>query len=287
MALVFGLALVMVLVFGGYILSGGSMGVILHALPYEGMIVAGAAIGALVIGNSMGTLVKIGRGVGMVLWGPRWKASDYTDLLQLMYDLCQLRRSDFMKLEEHIENPDSSSLIAQYPRLRDSQPVMDMIRDSFRLISMQFDDPMETEIVLDRRLAKRKKESMSAVKALDTMADALPAIGIIAAVLGVIKTMAVVDQSPKVLGEMIAGALTGTFLGVFLAYCLVAPIANRLRQIEEQDAQLFVVIRDVIVAMVANHPPNVAVEIGRNSIPSSMQPDFEAVEDIARQPVAA
>lgn len=279
---ILGLLMVLVLVFGGYVLSGGNFDIILKALPYEGMIVGGAAIGAFVIGNSVATLRKTLGGIARVLAGPRWDEGDYADLLKLLYEFCRLRRTNYLLVENHIENPDESDILASYPRLRDDPDAMALIRDSFRLVSMQFENPAETQVVLDRRLAKRKKEALAPVKALDVMADALPAIGIVAAVLGVIKTMAVVDQSPQVLGEMIAGALVGTFLGVFLSYCVVSPVAGRLRQIEEQDAQLYQVIRDILVAMVSGHPPNICVEIGRNGIPSALQPEFEEVEAITR-----
>ena len=140
------------------------------------------------------------------------------------------------------------------------------------MLAMQFDDRYQTEDVINRKIKKHHHEALAPAHAIQTMADALPAIGIIAAVLGVIKTMCAIDQPPEVLGGMIGGALVGTFLGVFLAYCFVQPISGRLRQIEDEDAAFYPVIRDIFVAMVADHPPNICIEIGRGNIPTRCSP---------------
>jgi chemotaxis protein MotA len=287
MMLILGLGMVFGLVFGGFMLSGGKMDIVLYALPFEGMMIGGGAIGAFIIANSMSVVKDSAHGVVKVMKGPKWKQQDYSDLLKLLFELARLYKTKgVIALDEHVERPAESEIFKRYPKVLADHFAIDLITDSFRMLAMQFDDQFQTEEVLNRKLKKHHHESLAAAKAIQTMADGLPAIGIVAAVLGVIKTMSSVDEPPEVLGKMIGGALVGTFLGVFLAYCMVAPISGRLRQIEEEDAAFYAIIRDVFVAMVADHPPNICIEIGRGNIPSHMQPDFYEVE-ASQQDLAA
>lgn len=278
MTLLLGIALVFGLIFGGFMLSGGKMDIVMHALPFEGMMIAGGALGAFVIANSFPILKDSVKGVFTVVKGNKWKANDYKDLLNLMYELTRLYKAKgVLALDEHIETPQQSEIFTRYPRILKDHFATELITDSFRMLSMSFDDAMQTEDVINRKLKKHHHESLSSAHAIQVMADGLPAIGIVAAVLGVIKTMSSIDEPPEVLGSMIGGALVGTFLGVFLAYCLVAPISGRLKQIEE-DGAFYQIIRDIFVAMVADHPPNICVEIGRGNIPGPKKPDFYQVE---------
>lgn len=284
MTLFLGLAMVFGLVFGGFILSGGKMDIVLHALPFEGMMIGGAALGAMVIQNSIAVIKKAGGGVVKVIKGPKWKGQDYNDLLALMYELTRVYKSKgILALDDHIENPDSSEIFGRYPKIAKDHFSLDLIRDSFRMLSLQYDDKYGTEDIINRKIKKHHHEALEAAHAIQAMADGLPAIGIVAAVLGVIKTMSSIDQPPEVLGAMIGGALVGTFLGVFLAYCIVQPISGRLTQIEDEDGAFYHVIRDIFVAMVDGNPPNICVEIGRGNIPTRMQPDFYEVEAAQRE----
>jgi chemotaxis protein MotA len=286
--LLLGLLMVTGLVFGGFILSGGNLDIILHALPFEGMMIGGGSVGAFVIANSMTVIKDSAKGVVKVIKGPRWKRQDYNDLLRLMFELTRLFKTKGMiELDPHIEDPKNSDIFKRYPKILADHFAIDLITDSFRMLSMQFDDKFQTEELLNRKLKKHHHEALAAPKAIQTMADGLPAIGIVAAVLGVIKTMSSVDEPPEVLGKMIGGALVGTFLGVYLAYCVVAPVSGRLKQIEDEDAAFYAIIRDVIVGMVAEHPPNICVEIGRGNIPTHIQPDFYEVEASQKEAAAA
>jgi chemotaxis protein MotA len=272
------------LVFGGFMLSGGNMDIVLHALPYEGMMIGGASLGAFVIANSFSVVKSSLVGVMRVIKGPRWKAADYNDLLALMFELARLYKTKgIVAMDEHIENPEASPIFQRYPKLMKDHFLTDLIADSFRMMSMQFDDRFQMEDVLNRKIKKHHHESLVSASAIQSMADGLPAIGIVAAVLGVIKTMSSIDKPPEILGAMIGGALVGTFLGVFLAYCMVQPIAGRLEQIEEEDGAIYTVIRDVIVAIVAGHPPGICIELGRGNIPTTKQPNFSAVEASQRE----
>ncbi|WP_375176182.1 flagellar motor stator protein MotA [Pseudooceanicola sp.] len=288
MTLFLGLAMVFGLVFGGFMLSGGKMDIVLHALPYEGMMIGGAAIGALIISNSISVIKKAAGGVGKVIKGPKWKGQDYSDLLSLMYELTRIYKAKgILALDDHIENPDNSEIFNRYPKIKKDHFAIDLIRDSFRMLSLQYDDKYGTEDIINRKIKKHHHEALEPAHAIQSMADGLPAIGIVAAVLGVIKTMSSIDQPPEVLGKMIGGALVGTFLGVFLAYCIVQPISGRLTQIEDEDGAFYHVIRDIFVAMVDGNPPNICVEIGRGNIPTRMQPDFYEVEAAQRELPAA
>lgn len=278
-----GTILVLGLVFGGYMLSGGKMDILLHALPYEGMMVGGAALGAFIISNSVAMMLDTCRGLLRALKGPRFVKSDYADAMQLLYELTRLYRNrGILALEPHIENPQSSDIFSKYPKIAAFKPARDMVVDSFRMVSMQFDDAYQMEDFLNRRIEVYEAEVAGPANAMLAGSDGLPAIGIVAAVLGVIKTMASVDEPPEILGKMIAGALVGTFLGVFLAYCVVQPIAARLNQIEEHDSNLMKLIRDVICATVKGNPPNIAVELGRGNLPPHLQPAFDEIEQAQR-----
>ena len=284
MTLLLGLVMVFGLVFGGFMLSGGNMDIVLHALPYEGMMIGGASLGAFVIANSFSVVKSSLGGVVRVIKGPRWKAADYNDLLALMFELARLYKTKgIVAMDEHIENPEASPIFQRYPKLMKDHFVTDLIADSFRMMSMQFDDRFQMEDVMNRKIKKHHHESLVSASAIQSMADGLPAIGIVAAVLGVIKTMSSIDKPPEILGAMIGGAVVGTFLGVFLAYCMVQPIAGRLEQIEEEDSAMYTVIRDVIVAIVAGHPPSICIELGRGNIPTTKQPNFSAVEASQRE----
>ncbi|SDG94087.1 flagellar motor stator protein MotA [Sulfitobacter delicatus] len=284
MTLLLGLVMVFGLVFGGFMLSGGNMDIVLHALPYEGMMIGGASLGAFVIANSFTVVKSSLGGVMRVIKGPRWKAADYNDMLDLMFELARLYKTKgIVAMDEHIENPESSAIFQRYPKLMKDHFITDLISDSFRMMSMQFDDRFQMEDVINRKIKKHHHESLVSASAIQSMADGLPAIGIVAAVLGVIKTMSSIDKPPEILGAMIGGALVGTFLGVFLAYCMVQPIAGRLEQIEEEDGAIYTVIRDVIVAIVAGHPPSICIELGRGNIPTTKQPNFSSVEASQRE----
>ena len=283
MVVIGGLVAVVVLVFGGYMWAGGSLSVILHAMPYEGMMIGGGAIGSFVVANSLPVIRKTGAGLVRAIRGARWSRQDHGDMLRLLVELGKLQRESAVKLEPHIETPSQSDIFGRYPRLRDDADALAMIRDGFRLVSMEYDDPSKIDTVLSKRIEKVRADRLSPVVALETMADALPAIGIVAAVLGVINSLGAVDESPAVLGKKIGGALVGTFMGVFLAYCFVSPLATRLRTTEEQDIQLLHVVREFFVAMTDGVAPNVCAEIARTAIPRSIEPDFDEVEQLTRE----
>ena len=282
-----GMVVVVVMVFGGYLAAGGKMGIIIKSLPFELTMIGGAAIGAFIIGNSVGGIKHTLKDLGKVFKGPRWKPDDYRDLLCLLYQLLRLGRQNAVALEEHIETPGESSIFADYPRILKDAEAIAMICDTLRAMSMNYDDPHQVEEVLAARMEENLSHSLHPAHTMQTMADGLPALGIVAAVLGVIKTMGSIDQPPEVLGKLIGGALVGTFLGVFLAYGFVGPFATRLKAVAEEDAAFYALIQQVLVANLHNHATNICIEVGRQNTPTHMRPTFSALEDALRSSKAA
>ncbi|AWB50105.1 flagellar motor stator protein MotA [Gemmobacter aquarius] len=279
---IIGIVVIMVMVFGGYVAAGGKMAIILHALPFEMVMIGGAAVGAFIISNDPATVKHTMKDIPRVFKGTKWKTGDYRDLLCLLFELIRLARTNPVGLEEHIEAPQSSAIFGRYPRVLADHDATDLICDTFRAASMNYDDPHQVEEVLDKRTESATHHAMHSSHALQNMADALPALGIVAAVLGVIKTMGSIDQPPEILGKMIGGALVGTFLGVFIAYGLVGPFAARLKSVVEEDAQFYRLIREVLVANLHSHPANICIEVGRQNTPHSARPSFAELEQALR-----
>ncbi len=274
-----GIAIVFVMVFGGYLAAGGKMGIIMKSLPYEFTMIGGAAVGAFVIGNDMSAIKHTLKDVGKVFKGPKWKPEDYRDLLCLLFELIRLARQNPVGLEEHIEAPEDSAIFQKYPKLLADGEAVGLICDTLRSASMNYDDPHQVEEVLEKRMEANHHHAMHSSHALQTVADGLPALGIVAAVLGVIKTMGSIDQPPEILGKLIGGALVGTFLGVFLAYGLVGPFAAKVKTVTEDDSHFYQLIREVLVANLHNHATNICIEVGRQNTPSHIRPSFSDVED--------
>jgi chemotaxis protein MotA len=274
-----GIVLIFVMVFGGYMAAGGKLGIILKSLPFEMMMIGGAATGAFVISNETSTIKATLKDIGRVFKGPKWKPQDYRDLLCLLFELVRLARQNPVGLEEHIESPDTSSIFGRYPKIMKDHEAVELICDTMRSASMNYDDPHQVEEVLDKRMEANMHHAMHSAHAMAGIADGLPALGIVAAVLGVIKTMGAIDQPPEVLGKMIGGALVGTFLGVFLAYGFVGPFAAKLKTIVEEDAHFYQLIREVLVANLHEHATAICIEVGRQNTPHHVRPSYGELEE--------
>ena len=286
---IIGIILLFSMVFGSYILAGGKMGVIMHSLPYELMAILGAGVAAFLIGNSVGTIKATLAGFGKVFVGNKWKRKDYIDLLSLLFQLTKTMKSKgVIALESHIEKPAESTIFQKYPKIMKDHFATDFICDTLRMMTMNLEDPHQIEDAMEKQLEKHHHEGLAGAHALQTMADGLPALGIVAAVLGVIKTMGSITEPPEILGGMIGGALVGTFLGVFLAYGLVGPMAARLKEIVDSDGAFYKIIQSVLVAHLHGNAAQISVEIGRGDIPSGAQPSFtEMEESLANAPMEA
>jgi chemotaxis protein MotA len=275
-----GIVVLFACVFGGFLISGGSLGPVMEALPHEMLTIGGAAVAAFLIGGSMYSMKKVLGSLSKVISGPKWKPSDYRDLLTLLFLLTKTMKSKgLIALEAHIEKPEESSIFKRFPKISHDHFAAAFICDTLRMMTMSLEDPHQVESAMEKQLEKHHHEALEGPTALQTMADGLPALGIVAAVLGVIKTMGAISEPPEVLGKMIGSALVGTFLGVFLAYGIVGPMATRLKFIAEEEALFYHVIRDVLVAHLHGNAAQVSVEIGRGSVPSEAQPSFQEMEE--------
>ena len=277
---IIGIVLLFGLVFGSFLMSGGKMDVILHAAPHELMAILGAGIAAFLMANSIGVIKSSLGGLGKCFAGPKWKKQDYKDLLSLLFQLTKTMKSKgVIALESHIEKPGESTIFQKYPKIMKDHFAIDFICDTLRMMTMNLEDPHQIEDAMEKQLEKHHHEALAAPSALQNLADALPALGIVAAVLGVIKTMGSITEPPEVLGGMIGGALVGTFMGVFLAYGLVGPIAARLKAIVEEEGAYYKIIQSVLVAHLHGNAAQISVEIGRGDIPSQAQPSFAEMEE--------
>ncbi|MEM9169158.1 MAG: flagellar motor stator protein MotA [Pseudomonadota bacterium] len=283
MGAMIGIVITLVMVFGGYTIAGGKMGIIFKSLPYEMMMIGGAAVGAFFVGNDFGVIKHTGGDVVKVFTGPRWKKSDYKNLLCLMFELIRIAKESPVEIEQHIEQPDESAIFAKFPKIAKDKPAVELICETIRSMIMNFDNVHQVEELLEKQLESLHHDSMHGAHALQKMADSLPALGIVAAVLGVIKTMASIDKPPEVLGQMIGGALVGTFLGVFLAYSLVGPFADKVAAVNEEDHSFYNIIREALVASLNKHTPQICVEVARRSAPRKVRPSFTDLEDALRE----
>ena len=277
---IIGIALLFVCVFGVYIFHGGRIDIVIAAAPFELATIFGAGIAALLIGNSSEVIKGVASGMGRIFAGPKWKAADYQDLLSLLFLLTKtMKAKGVIALESHIENPHESKLFGRFPKIVKDHFAVDFICDTLRMMTMNLEDPHQVEDAMEKQLEKHHHEALGPAHALQTMADGLPALGIVAAVLGVIKTMGSITEPPAVLGAMIGSALVGTFLGVFLAYGLVGPFATRLNAIVEEESAFYRIIQSVLVAHLHGNAAQISVEIGRGSVPSLTQPSFSELEE--------
>lgn len=276
---IIGIVIIFVMVFGGYMAAGGKLGIILKSLPFEMIMIGGAAVGAFVISNDGSSIKHTLKDIGKVFKGPKWKHEDYKDLLCLLFELVRIAKANPVALEEHIEAPENSAIFEKYAKISADKEAVSLICDTLRNATMNYDDPHQVEEVLDKRMEANEHHAMHSTHALQSVADGLPALGIVAAVLGVIKTMGSIDQPPEILGKMIGGALVGTFLGVFLAYGLVGPFAAKLKTVLEEDNHFYRLIREVLVANLHNHAPNICIEVGRQNTPGHCRPGFSEVEE--------
>ncbi|WP_445194005.1 flagellar motor stator protein MotA [Sphingomonas sp. Tas61C01] len=279
-----GLLIILLCVFGSFMWSGGKMDIVLHALPHEMLAIAGAAIGAFVVSNSMATIKLAGKGLLRSFKGGRWTDADYRDLLTLLYSLLStFKKKGAIGIEPHLDVPKESPIFSRYPRLLADHHLVDFICDYLRMMTMNFEDPHQIAEAMENDIDKHHHEELAPQHALQQMADGLPAIGIVAAVLGVIKTMGSIDQPTEVLGAMIGGALMGTFLGVLLAYCLVGPLAAKLLETIDADGKAFAVVKAAIVAHAQGIPTQVAIEIARRAAPSAKSPTFQQLETVIEE----
>lgn len=275
MPIVAGFVIIFACVFGGFVLAGGKMAIVLEALPHELLTIGGAALGALIVGNQTAILKQCGKGVLHTFKGPRIQRAEYIQLLCLMFELLSIfRKGGATVLEPHLDGPKESNVFTKYPVILADHHLVEFICDYLRLMTLNFEDPNQLTEAMENDISRIHEEELAPHYSLQTMADALPAIGIVAAVLGVIKTMGSIDQPVEILGAMIGGALVGTFLGVLLSYCVVGPLSQKLKQVIELESMTFSIVKTAIVAYANKLAPPVAIEIARRMVPGVYAPTF-------------
>lgn len=277
-----GFVVLLVMVFGGFALTGGSLTPVLAAMPHEMMIIGGAAAGALLIGNSLPDLKAVGAGIVRIFRGPKYARPDFLAAIYLTVKLMRLLKTEgAAALEAHVEEPAASALFREHPRLLADAFFVALVTDTLRLVVVSSGslNVHAVEDVANNAIKTHHHEALKPVETLQGLSDALPALGIVAAVLGVVKTMGSIDQPPAVLGAMIGAALVGTFLGVLLAYGMVGPLATRLKRIVELDGEIYETAKAVIIASLHNNPQPLVIEAARTSITHGNQPSFADVFD--------
>ncbi len=279
MNVIVGFVLVMVGILGGYMGLGGKLAVLNQ--PFELLIIGGAALGAFVASNTKTIMVGSGKSLKRMLAGPRHKQDGYVELLSLLYQMFKLARiKGNLAIEKHIENPEESAIFTMFPKVMGDSHAMQFLCDYLRLLTMGSDKPHELESLMDQDMETHHDEENAVVIALRAVADSLPAIGIIAAVLGVIKTMASITEPPEVLGYLIGAALVGTFLGILLSYGFVGPMAAMLSNVIDSDAKYYQCMKAGLLAHVSGQPPMIAVEYARKTLPTDVRPNFDELETV-------
>ncbi len=279
---IIGLVLLHVCVFGVFVIHGGDMSPILAAAPFEIATILGAGIAAMLIGNDLDTIKGVAGGFGKIFGGSKWKKQDFLDVIFLVSKLLKILRVDGpVALEAHVESPESSAIFGEYPKIMKDHHVLHLITDTVRLmvISSGNLNAYAVEEVMDAAIKEHVNHAAHPAHALASLAGALPALGIVACVLGVVKTMGSIDQPPVILGGLIGSALVGTFLGVFMAYGIVEPMANRLTTVLKEEAQIYHVVKQMIVATLHGHPQPLVIEAARVAISAHNQPSFGEVFD--------
>ena len=274
----FGAIIVTVSVIGGFVAIGGHLFVLWQ--PFEFVIICGAALGAFIIANPKSVLFGMGKAFGQILRGPRHTKESYLELLSLLYAIFRLSKSKGMLvLEQHVENPEESELFSKFPQFFADKHALGFVCDYLRMMVMGSDNPYEMETLIDEEIEIHHTEHMSLSDAVRTVGDGLPALGIVAAVLGVIHTMGSITEPPEVLGKLIGGALVGTFLGVLLSYGFVSPMADALKAVYDSENKYYQCIKVGLLAHMQGYAPSVSIEFARKVLFSNVRPTFYEVEE--------
>jgi chemotaxis protein MotA len=267
-------------VLGGYMAMGGKLGVLNQ--PFEFVIIGGAAIGIFLIANPMYVVKDTGKSLAESFKNSVPTSEKYLQLLGLLYQLLrELKNKPRNEVETHIDNPDDSEIFQGYPLILQEPDLTGFICDYVRLIIVGNARPHEVEALMEEEIDTIKHDKMKAYHGLQAMADGLPALGIVAAVLGVVKAMGAIDQSPEILGGLIGAALVGTFVGIFLSYAVVGPIATSVKTVREKNIRLYFVAKQTLIAYMNGSLPQVALEFGRKTISHHYRPTLDDVENVS------
>lgn len=277
---IIGIVVVFGAVVAGYLMEHGKLMVLLQ--PAELVIIGGASVGTVLIANPLHIIKKIVDGIGCVFGSSKFSKQAYIDTLKMMYDLLNRARKDgLMALESDVEEPEKSAVFSKNPAFLKNHHVRDFVCDSLRM-AITGVDTFELDQMLDLDMEVHHHDSTQPTAALSTMADSLPGLGIVAAVLGVVITMGALGGPPEEIGHKVAAALVGTFLGVLLCYGLVGPVAANMAKAAEEEHAFLAVLRVLIVSFLKGSAPIMAVETARRAIPGHVRPSFQELEKACR-----
>jgi chemotaxis protein MotA len=283
MIVIVGYVVSMGCIFGVYILHGGNIGVILHALPFELITIFGGALGAFAVNNQPKVLKATIAMIPKALKSSQYTKERYLELMALLYDILQkARKEGLMAIEKDVENPHESPIFKKFPNVGSDHHVVEFMTDYLRMMVSGNLNAHEIESLMDSEIETHHQEAHGPVAAIARLAGALPAFGIVAAVLGVINTMGSVGQPPAILGGMIASALVGTFLGILLAYAVVEPLGGLLEQKAEDGSKELLCIKTTLLASMQGYNPATAIEFGRKVLFSTERPTFLELESHVR-----
>ncbi|KQQ81813.1 flagellar motor stator protein MotA [Aureimonas sp. Leaf324] len=277
MGIILGLIVTVGCVLGGYVASGGHLYVLWQ--PYELLIILGAALGTFLIANNMKVVKDTGKAIGEAFKNAVPKQRDYLDLLSLLHSLMrEMKSKSRSEFESHVDNPSESVIFSAFPSILKNKPMTDFICDYCRLIIVGNARPHEIEALMEEEIQTVARDQLKPKHAIQDIADGLPALGIVAAVLGIVHAMGALDQSPEVLGHLVGAALVGTFAGIFFSYGVFAPLATKVKGVREKKMRMYVIIKQTLIAYMNGALPQVALEYGRKAISAYDRPTIDQVE---------
>ncbi|WP_137132544.1 flagellar motor stator protein MotA [Rhizobium sp. FY34] len=283
MTIIIGFVITLGCVLGGYMAMGGHLDVLFQ--PFELVIIGGAGIGGFIMANPMKTVKDAGKALGEAFKYAVPKERNYLDVLGVLYSLMRdLRTKSRNEIEAHIDNPEESTIFQSAPTVLKNKELTSFICDYVRLIIIGNARSHEIEALMDEEIDTILHDKMKSYDAMVIMGDSFPAIGIVAAVLGVIKAMGKINESPEVLGGLIGAALVGTMLGIFLSYCLVSPLCSQIKIVRSKQHRLYIVVKQTLIAYMNGSVPQVALEYGRKTISSYERPSIDSVEQEMMNP---
>lgn len=280
MGIIIGLVVTLGCVLGGFMAMGGHIEVL--AQPWEFVIILGAALGTFLVANPFSVVKDSGRGLVEAIKEKAPHQHEYLQILGLLHALLrELRTKPRAEVEGHIDDPNASSIFQSYPIVLENAELTGFIVDYCRLIIVGNARPHEVESLMEEEISTIRHDRLKSYHALTAVSDGLPALGIVAAVLGVVKAMGAIDQSPEILGGLIGAALVGTFVGIFMSYAVIGPIASKLKIVREKQLRVFFVAKQTLIAFMNGSLPQVALEFGRKAISSHDRPSIDTVEEEA------
>ncbi len=286
MGILIGFVVTLGCVLGGFMAMGGHLHVLIQ--PWELVIIGGAALGAFLVANPMKTVKDTGRAVVEAIRQAVPKEREYLETLGVLHSLMrELRSRSRSEVEAHIDNPEESAIFQAFPTVLRNRDLTNFICDYCRIIIIGNARPHEIEALMDEEIQTIRSDKLKAYHSMVAVGDGLPALGIVAAVLGVVKAMGALDQSPEILGGLIGAALVGTFLGIFLSYAVVGPVASKIKTVREKQSRLYVIVKQTLLAYMNGSLPQVAIEFGRKTISAYDRPSIDAVEQSTMNAVIA